>query len=91
MDQREGNSRMKYTTGGFAVDELGFVQHVAARVLVAASHGGLDLNRLAREELAQRGLDQDGVWVGPERAELALCEVQDCRASHSSMLFFGSR
>lgn len=46
MNQLESSSKMKCITGGFAIDELGFVQHVAA------SRGGLDLNRLAREELA---------------------------------------
>ncbi|MBN8751340.1 MAG: hypothetical protein J0I65_28115 [Variovorax sp.] len=62
---------MKYTTSGFAVDEIEFLQHVPVRVLVAAARGKLDLNRLAREELAQRGLNQEGVWVGASRAELA--------------------
>ena len=36
--------------------------------VAAAARGELDLNRLARVELASRGLDRDGVWVGFERA-----------------------
>jgi hypothetical protein len=34
----------------------------AAKVLAAVARGELDLNRLAREELAARGLDDKGIW-----------------------------
>ena len=63
---------MAYTTKAFPVDELGFIQTALTRVLAAVSRGELDLNRLAREELASRGLDQDGMWVGFERADAVL-------------------
>lgn len=63
---------MSYTTGQFAIDELQFIHRVPVRVLVAVSREELDLNQLAREELAQRGYDQAGVWVGPARAREAL-------------------
>lgn len=63
---------MAYTLGRFAVDEVSFIQAVPVRVLVAAAQGLLDLNRLAREELANRGYDQRGVWVGFESANVAL-------------------
>jgi hypothetical protein len=59
---------MSYTTGKFAVDELQFIQVVPVRVLVAVARIELDLNLLAREELAHRGYDQSGVWVGFRRA-----------------------
>lgn len=59
---------MSYTTHGFTVDEIGFIQTALTKVLAAAARGELDLNRLAREELAARGLDQNGVWVGFEQA-----------------------
>jgi hypothetical protein len=59
---------MSYTTGRFSVDELHFIQVAPVRVLVAVALGELDLNRLAREEMAQRGYDQQGVWVGFKRA-----------------------
>lgn len=59
---------MSYTTGRFSVDELHFIQTAPVRVLVAVALGELDLNRLAREEMAQRGYDQQGVWVGFKRA-----------------------
>ena len=60
---------MSYTSNEFTVDEIGFIQIAQARVLAAVARGELDLNRLAREELAARGLDDKGVWVGFERAK----------------------
>lgn len=59
---------MPYTIGKFAVDELQFIQTVPVRVLVAATRRELDLNLLAREELANRGYDQTGIWIGFRRA-----------------------
>ena len=52
----------------FSVDELGFIQTALTEVLAAVSRGELDLNKLAREELAARGLDQNGRWVGFQKA-----------------------
>ena len=63
-----GEHSMSYTSGKFSVDELQFIQVVPVRVLAAVACEELDLNRLAREELAQRGYDQRGVWVGFKRA-----------------------
>jgi hypothetical protein len=58
------------TTGNpqFSPDDLGFIQTAPTRLLAAAAQGRLDLNHLARVELASRGLDRDGVWVGFARA-----------------------
>ena len=61
---------MIYTSNGFTVDEIGFIQIAMTKVLAAVARGELDLNRLAREELAARGLDANGTWVGFERAKL---------------------
>jgi hypothetical protein len=58
---------MTYTTQ-FTVDEVGFIQIALTKVLAAAASGELDLNLLAREELASRGLDTHGEWVGFDRA-----------------------
>ncbi len=60
---------MALTTNQFTIDEVGFIQIALTKVLAAAARGELDLNRLAREELASRGLDDKGVWVGFERAK----------------------
>jgi hypothetical protein len=59
---------MSYTSNEFTVDEIGFIQTAMTKVLAAVARGELDLNRLAREELAARGLDQNGVWVGFDKA-----------------------
>lgn len=65
---------MSYTTGEFTIDEVGFIQLATSKVLVAVVRGELDLNRLAREELAARGQDSNGVWVGFKRAKILLYE-----------------
>ena len=53
---------------GFTVDDLGFIQIADPKVLVAVARGDLDLNAVARRELASRGLDHTGMWVGFEQA-----------------------
>jgi len=52
----------------FTLDELGFIQLALNKVLVAVANGELDLNNLARKELANRGLDKQGQWVGFDKA-----------------------
>ncbi|MDO8795072.1 MAG: hypothetical protein Q7J25_10685 [Vicinamibacterales bacterium] len=52
----------------FTVDDLGFMQLAATIVLAAVARGELDLNAVARRELANRGLDHNGTWVGFEKA-----------------------
>ena len=37
-------------------------------LLLAAAAGLIDLNQLARKQLANRGLDANGKWVGFDRA-----------------------
>lgn len=59
---------MSYTSNEFTVDEIGFIQIALTKVLAAVARGEIDLNRLAREELASRGLDQNGAWVGFDKA-----------------------
>ena len=55
-------------TTTFTVDELGFIQLALNKVLVAVANGELDLNNLASKELANRGLDKQGQWVGFDKA-----------------------
>jgi len=57
-----------YSAGPFSVDEIGFIQIAPAKVLAAVARGEIDLNRLAREELASRGLGLHGEWVGFQKA-----------------------
>jgi len=57
-----------YSAGPFSVDEIGFIQIADAKVLAAVARGKIDLNRIAREELAARGLGLHGEWVGFQKA-----------------------
>lgn len=52
----------------FTVDELGFIQTALTKALCAVARGELDLNEVARRELASRGLDLHGAWVGFDKA-----------------------
>ncbi|MBE0568410.1 MAG: hypothetical protein IH577_01880 [Deltaproteobacteria bacterium] len=63
MKERSG-----YSAGPFTVDEIGFIQIAETRVLAAIARGEIDLNRIAREELANRGLGLRGEWVGFQAA-----------------------
>lgn len=56
----------RHTT--FTDDERGFMQTASITILTAAARGELDLNDLARRELAHRGLDRDGKWIGFDKA-----------------------
>lgn len=59
MEKKDG-----YSAGPFTVDEIGFIQIADAKVLAAVARGEIDLNRIAREELASRGLGLHAEWVG---------------------------
>jgi hypothetical protein len=52
----------------FSVDDLGSIQTFPAEVLAAVATGRFDLNRAAQYELAARGLDKAGKWVGFPKA-----------------------
>ncbi|NDE94451.1 MAG: hypothetical protein EB036_13890 [Betaproteobacteria bacterium] len=67
ITQRE-DLPVTYRNTEFSVEELGFIQTALNKVLAAAARGEFDLNRLAREELAARGLDLHGNWVGFDHA-----------------------
>ena len=58
------------------MDQIDFIHRVPLSVLVAAASGKVDLNFLARQELANRGYDQYGTWVGFVQARVRfLAEV----------------
>ena len=61
---RQMEKKSGYSAGPFSVDEIGFIQIAPAKVLAAVARGEIDLNRIAREELASRGLGLRGEWVG---------------------------
>lgn len=49
-------------------DDAYILQVAHLDLLVAAASGKVDLNALARETLASRGLGRKGEWVGFDRA-----------------------
>ncbi|MCL5884370.1 MAG: hypothetical protein M1377_03320 [Deltaproteobacteria bacterium] len=57
-----------YAAGPLTVDEIGFIQIAETKVLTAVARGEIDLNRIAKEELAARGLGLHGEWVGFQKA-----------------------
>jgi len=60
---------MENTKTELTYDETyGFMQCALTKVLAAAARGELDLNKLAKHTLADRGLDQNGDWVGFKKA-----------------------
>lgn len=62
---------VSYSLGPLTPDQIDFLHAVPVRVLVAAANGAVDLNQLARQELANRGYDLDGVWIGYAAAKAA--------------------
>jgi hypothetical protein len=67
---REMEKKTGYSAGPFTVDEVGFIQIADAKVLAAVARDEIDLNRIAKEELAARGLGLNGEWVGFEKARM---------------------
>lgn len=63
---------MSYSSGNLSHDQVAFIQVADIAVLAAAARGEIDLNRMAREELASRGLDHSGKWVGFDKAKQLL-------------------
>lgn len=55
-------------TQGLARDLAEFFQPLDTRFLLAIHHGDVDVVRLAREQLMNRGLNGDGRWVGYAKA-----------------------
>ncbi len=53
---------------GIRYDDAAILQSAHVKLLLAAAQGRIDLNAIAREELACRGLGAAGEWVGFEAA-----------------------
>ncbi len=51
------------------VNEENIFQTTSNKILVLAVNGEIDLKKIAGKELANRGLDKEGKWVGFEIAE----------------------
>jgi hypothetical protein len=57
-----------YSLGPLTPDQIDFVHAVPLSVLLSAANGHVDLNRVAWQELANRGYDRQGIWVGYKMA-----------------------
>ena len=56
---------------GVSIDDALVFQGTHTALLVAAAAGAIDLLEMAKQELASRGFDQEGKWVGFASAALA--------------------
>ncbi|WP_414616590.1 hypothetical protein [Stenotrophomonas muris] len=63
---------MHPTIQGIDQDLAEQLQVLDTRFLLAILHGDVDVGRLARRELASRGVDGSGRWVGFAEAGRAL-------------------
>ena len=50
------------------LDDVLVLQSAHVKLILAAARGEVDLNALAREEMANRGIDSRGRWVGFDEA-----------------------
>lgn len=50
-------------------DEFGGISILSDSTLLKVARGEIDLNQIAINYLASRGLDRNGAWVGFERAK----------------------
>jgi hypothetical protein len=66
----------------------GVLQVMNVATLVALAHGTINLNLLGRLELASRGLDRDGQWIGFDaaRQEAEGDLLKNGVASHATIL-----
>ena len=58
----------------YDADKFGGIQLLNNDVLTAVARGDLDLNQIALNHLAGRGLDENGAWIGFEKAKERLLE-----------------
>lgn len=63
---------MAYTSGPLSQEQASILQIADTKTLAAVARGEVDLNLIAREELASRGMDQNGNWVGFDKARKQL-------------------
>jgi hypothetical protein len=74
------SARVGYTLGSLTLDQVDFIHSVPVSVLVACVCGQVCLNRIAAEELANRGYSREGIWVGFKQAR-----EQHLQAAHAEV------
>ena len=52
----------------FTYDQLSFLQTLDTALLLAIAKGKINVQTMARDELAARGVDKKGAWVGFDKA-----------------------
>lgn len=58
----------------YDADKFGGIQLLGNDVLTAVARGEVDLNQIAINHLAGRGLDENGAWIGFDKAKERLIE-----------------
>lgn len=53
-----------FSNNGVELEALLSIQVIDFTLLTAAAQGKIDLNEMAKQELANRGLNAEGKWVG---------------------------
>ena len=56
------------STNQFTYDQLSFLQTLTIPMVAAIARGDIDVQQLARKELASRGVDMSGKWIGFDAA-----------------------
>ncbi len=72
MSILNGAIKMDTNNTQLTQDELLSIQVLPINLILAAANGQIDLNALAREQLADRGLDLSGAWIGFAKARTGL-------------------
>lgn len=58
------SAHVGYSLGPLTPDQIDFIHSLGLHVLLAAANSQVNLNVLATQELANRGYDRLGRWVG---------------------------
>lgn len=58
----------------YDADEFGHIQCMDTATLCKVARGEVDLNQIAINHLADRGLNENGVWIGFDKARERLLE-----------------
>lgn len=58
----------------YDADEFGHIQCMDTATLCKIARGEVDLNQIAINHLAQRGIDENGRWIGFEKSKERLLE-----------------
>ncbi|MBI4238572.1 MAG: hypothetical protein HY696_09190 [Deltaproteobacteria bacterium] len=58
----------------YDADEFGHIQCMETATLCKVARGEVDLNQIAINHLAARGMDENGRWIGFDKAKERLLE-----------------